>query len=417
MSRTVVVVGAGQAGCQTVASLRDEGFGGRIVLVGDEPHAPYQRPPLSKGYLTGKVGLEGLWLRAPSFYQDNDVELRLGTAVTRIDRAAGAVELATGERLAYGDLVLATGARNRALPVEGADLDGVLSVRHLADADDVRRRLAHARSVVVIGGGFIGLEIAATAVQAGIPTTVLEVAGQLMGRVLSDRTASFLVEAHRRRGTRIELNVSAAAIHGSGGGVSAVATADGRSLPADLVIVGIGAVPNVELAAEAGLPVEDGIVVDEYLRTADQHIWAVGDCAAFPCAYAGGASVRLESVQNAVAQPRALAAALTGRAVGFRSVPWFWSDQADLKIQIAGLCTGHDTTVVHGDVAGERFSTYCFDGDRLLGVESVNRPADHMAARKLLASAVPPRPEDVTRPGFDPRALATGRPTAAAPTL
>ncbi len=415
-SRTVVVAGAGQAGGQAVASLRDEGFQGRIVLVGEERHAPYQRPPLSKGYLTGKVPPERLALRPPSFYDNIDVELRLGTPVTSIDVDARSVRLGSGERLEYHDLVLALGARSRGLPIDGADLDGVLTLRSLADAEEVRRRLPAASSVVVIGGGFIGLEIAATAVGLGIATTVFEVAEQLMARVLAPGTASFLVEAHRRRGMRIDLGTSATAIAGTHGRVCAVRTSDGRSVPADLVLVGIGAVPNTEVAAEAGLLVDNGIVTDPHLRTSDPHVWAIGDCASFPCAYADGRQLRLESVQNAVAQARAVAAALAGRAEYFRAVPWFWSDQADLKIQIAGLPTGRDTVVMYGEAEQERFSAFCFAGDRLLGVESVNRPADHLAARRLLELGIPLRPADLTRPGFDLRALASGRSAAGAPT-
>jgi 3-phenylpropionate/trans-cinnamate dioxygenase ferredoxin reductase component len=276
-SETVVVLGAGQAGCQLASSLAEDGFDGHIVLVGDEPHPPYQRPPLSKAHLTGTGERGELWLRPAAWFAGNGVELLLGTSAESIDLAAASVRLSGGRTIGYDHLVLALGSRQRALPVEGTGLDGVTSLRTLDEADDLRARLAQARRIVVVGGGFIGMEVAATAARLGKQTTVVETAGQLMGRVLSSATAGFLRRAHTGRGLTIELSSSVRALSGATGRVTGVEIADGRRLAADLVIVGVGAVPNTELAAAAGVAVADGIMVDEYLRTNDQAVYAIGD--------------------------------------------------------------------------------------------------------------------------------------------
>lgn len=401
---TVVVAGAGQAGSQTAASLREAGFTGRVVLVGDEPHLPYQRPPLSKGHLTGAAARDNLWLHPSTFYEHHDIELRLSERVNRIDRPNNRVELAGGEILGYDHLVLALGARNRTLPLDGTELDGVVGLRTLAEADDIRDRMSRARNVVVVGGGFIGLEVAATAVKLGLNTVVIEIADRLMGRVLSPRMAGWLLDAHRTRGLRVDLGTSVAGLIGSSDRVTAVATTDGREFPADLVLVGVGATPNTELASAAGLPVDDGIVVDELLATEDARISAVGDCAACPNRFASGRRVRLESVHNATAQPRFLASRLVGRPEPYDSVPWFWSDQADLKLQIAGIGTGGGDTVLRGDPESGRFSVFCFNDGVLCSVESLNKPGDHMASRKLLTIGDCLTPEQAADSGFDLRA-------------
>lgn len=401
---TIVIAGAGQAGSRTAASLRELGFAGRLVLVGDEPHPPYQRPPLSKGHLTGVAARDSLWLHPNSFYEQHGIELLLGESVDRIDRNNARVELSGGAVVDYDHLVLALGARNRTLPLPGAELDGVVGLRNLAEADDIRDRLGRARHVVVVGGGFIGLEVAATAAKLGLQTTVIEIADQLMGRVLSAQMAGFILAAHRSRGLHVELGTSVAALTGTAGRVSAVVTADGREFPADMVLVGIGATPNTGLAENAGLRVDNGIVVDKYLATDDDRISAVGDCTSCPNPYAAGHHVRLESVHNATAQPRSLAARLVGHPEPYDSVPWFWSDQADLKLQIAGLAVDSSHTVLRGDVGSERFSIFCFQDDVLRSVESLNRPGDHMAARKLLALGDCLTREQAGDPDFDLRA-------------
>jgi 3-phenylpropionate/trans-cinnamate dioxygenase ferredoxin reductase component len=401
---TVVVAGAGQAGSQTAASLREAGFTGRVVLVGDEPHLPYQRPPLSKGHLTGATARDNLWLHPATFYEHHDIELRLSERVNRIDRPNNRVELAGGETLGYDHLVLALGARNRTLSLDGSDLDGVVGLRTLAEADDIRERMGRARNVVVVGGGFIGLEVAATAAKLGLNTVVVEIADRLMGRVLSPRMAGWLLDAHRTRGLRVELGTSVAGLVGTDGLVTAVATTDGREFPADFVLVGVGATPNTELASAAGLLVDDGIVVDELLATEDTRISAVGDCAACPNRFAAGRRVRLESVHNATAQPRSLANRLVGRPELYDSVPWFWSDQADLKLQIAGIGTHGGDTVLRGDPESGRFSVFCFDDGVLCSVESLNKPGDHMASRKLLTIGDCLTPEQAADSDFDLRA-------------
>ena len=408
MTAAIIVVGAGQAGCQLVSSLREGGYDGPLTLIGQETHLPYQRPPLSKGYLTGKAGLDSLWLRPSGWYSDNLVDVRAGTSVVSLDRVRRVVQLSDGSTLPYSRLVLATGARNRNLDIEGTDLAGVVLLRTLDEADRIRNQIGCANHVVVIGGGFIGMEVASTAASLGKTTTVVEVANQLMGRVLSSETAAFLLAAHRSRGLNFEMATSISRIVGAGGRATAVDTSDGRRIDADLVLIGVGAVPNVELAAAAGLTVDNGIVVDEFLCTADRSVHAIGDCACAPNPFdsTGQLRVRLESVQNAVAQARCLASSILDRPAPYFSVPWFWSDQADLKLQIAGLTAGHDAIAVKGEVGAEKFSVYCFAAERLIGVESVNRPAEHMAARRLLARLKPLSLDQVAADDFDPKAYA-----------
>ncbi len=404
----VAVVGAGQAGFQTASSLRQEGFGGRIVLIGDEPALPYQRPPLSKSYLAGESTLDELWLRPEAFYEKQQIDLVIGDTVTAIDRPGRRLRLASGSEIACDHLVLATGARFRPLPVPGADLDGVLPLRTLADADILRARLAEAREVVVVGAGFIGLEFAAVARAAGLAVHIIEVTHHPMGRVVSAQTSRFFTGAHIGWGATISLGTGVTRILGAAGRVSAVETTDGRVLPADLVLVCIGVVPNAELARDAGLAVDNGIVVDEYLATGAAEIAAIGDCANFPTRFALG-RVRLESVQNGVDQARSVAGRIVGKPMPYDKVPWFWSDQTDLKLQIAGITAGHDATVVRGDPESGSFSVFCFRDGRLVGVESVNRPADHIVARRLLADDPRLMPEQAADESFDLRAHATRR--------
>ena len=307
--------------------------------------------------------------------------------------------------IAFDHLVLALGARNRPLRVPGAELDGVLGLRTLADADALRQRLAAASAAVVVGAGFIGLEFAAVALAAGVAVHLVELTTQPMGRVVSAPVSHFFTEAHRRWGAVVSLGTGIARILGENGRAAGVETGDGRRLAADLVLVSIGVIPNTELAAAAGLGIDDGIVVDTRLATADPAISAIGDCANFPTRFAR-VRVRLESVQNAVDQARSVASAIAGTPQPYDKVPWFWSDQRDLKLQIAGLTAGRDRTVLRGDPAGGSFSVFCFRGSRLIGVELVNRPADHVVARRLLLG--PPRlsPNEAADPDFDLRALA-----------
>jgi 3-phenylpropionate/trans-cinnamate dioxygenase ferredoxin reductase subunit len=401
----VAIVGAGQGGFQAASSLRQEGFGGRVLLFGDEPGLPYQRPPLSKSYLAGDSGRDELWLRPEEFYRKQQIELVTGAPVATIDRRGRCLRLANGDEIGFDRLVLATGARNRPLPVPGADLDGVLGLRTLADTDLLRQRLDNARDAVVIGAGFIGLEFAAVAGAAGAAVHIVELTPHPMGRVVSPAVSQFYAEAHRGWGSELLLGTGVARILGDNGRVTGVETGDGRLLPADFVLVCIGVVPNTELAAEAGLAVDNGIVIDEFLATSEPAISAIGDCANFPTRFAP-VRVRLESVQNAVDQARGVAANIAGKPAPYDKVPWFWSDQGDLKLQIAGLAISCDRHVVRGDPESRSFSVFCYRGGRLVAVESVHRPADHIAARRLLMGDPRLSPDEAADESFDLRAAA-----------
>jgi len=399
---SVVIVGAGQAGFQLAASLRQDGFEGDITLVGNEPGLPYQRPPLSKAYLTGKVNAEGIQFRPEKFFTDHRVQLVHGE-VEAIDRTNRRVTLRDGTALAYAHLVLALGAHNRALPVPGAELRGVFGLRTREDADALAARLDSARNVVVVGAGFIGLEFAAIAAIKGATVHVLELGDRPMARAVTPETGAFFSEAHRGWGVKLDFRQGLVRIVGNGGEVAAVETTDGRELPADLVVVGIGVLPNVRLAAEAGLDIENGIRVDSYLLTSDPAVSAIGDCAFFPSQHAD-AHIRLESVQNAADHARAVAARLTGKPAPYVAVPWFWTDQGDLRLQIAGLLAGYDSTVLIGKPQERQFSVLCFQRGHLIAVESVNRAGDHMAARRVIARRATCSPQEAAAPGFDLKA-------------
>lgn len=395
----VIIVGAGHGGYQVAASLRQAGFSDRICLINDEPHLPYQRPPLSKAYIKGSAGPESLMFRQEKFYHDQTIELIAGRAVS-IDRAGRKVLLASGETLAYGHLVLATGARNRLLDLPNANLPDVKYLRILDESEALRKIMPSKTRVVVIGAGFIGLEFAATARIKGLEVDVLELAPRVMARAVTAEVSDYFQARHREAGIRIHLGVQATSIEAEGGKVTGVSLSDGRHLPADLVVVGVGVLPNIELAAEAGLPVAAGIIVDEYLSTADPNISAIGDCALFASPRFGG-SQRLESVQNATDHARSLAARLTGDRKPYDSHPWFWSDQGDDKLQIAGLTTGYDRVVLRGDPGKKAFSVFCYHGDKLLGIESINRAGDHMFGRRLQAMDRSITPEQAADEKFD----------------
>lgn len=399
----IVIVGAGQAGVQTAEALRAGGFEGPITLLGDEPHGPYHRPPLSKAWLAGEMDAAQLVMRAPEMLARKNIELRTGVTVQRIDRAAKSVALADGSTLPYSGLVLATGATPRALPLPGADAPGVLPLRSRADASAIAERmgtcLEKALPIVVIGGGFIGLEVAATARKKGASVTVLEAAPRLLGRVLAPVLSDWYAELHRGHGVQLMLGAQVAAIEADASGVTGVKLADGTVLPAGLVVVGIGVSANDQLAREAGLECDRGIVVDGCGRTSDRSIVAAGDCTARRLA--DGSLLRLESVQNATEQGKSAAAALLGQDRPFTATPWFWSDQYDKKLQMAGLSMGADTWAVRGDMASGSFSVYHFQGQRLLAVDSVNAAKDHLQARKLLDAGVSPTPGQAGDAGFD----------------
>ena len=399
---TVLIVGAGHAGFQVAASLRQHGYGDRICLINDEAHLPYQRPPLSKAYLKGEGRPDSLMFRPDKFYRDQNIELIADRAVS-IDCGARRLLLASGTSRDYGHLVLATGARNRLLDIPNANLANVRYLRILDESEALRKQIASGQRVVVIGAGFIGLEFAATARIKGLEVDVAELASRVMGRAVTAEISDYFQERHTAAGIRIHLGVQATSIEADGTKVTGVSLSDGRHLPADLVVVGVGVLPNVELAAEAGLPVASGIIVDEQLLTADPNISAIGDCALFASPRFGG-SLRLESVQNATDHARCVAARLTGDAKTYDGLPWFWSDQADDKLQIAGLTTGYDRVVVRGDRAQRSFSAFCYKAGKLVGIESVNRAADHVFGRKILGVNRSIEPEKAADLSFDLKA-------------
>jgi len=398
----VLIVGAGHAGFQVAASLRQLGIKDRVAIINDEAHLPYQRPPLSKAYLKGTGGPDSLMFRPRKFYDDQTIELIADHAVA-IDRAAHKLKLASGGVLDYGHLVLATGARNRLLDIPNAKLPNVRYLRILDDSEDLRARLASSKRVVVIGAGFIGLEFAATARIKGLEVDVLELASRVMARAVTAEVSDYFQKRHADAGIRIHLGVMATAIEADGDKITGVSLSDGRHIGADLVVVGVGVLPNVELAAEAGLPTASGIIVNDRLLTADPDISAIGDCALFESPRFGG-SLRLESVQNATDHARCVAARLTGDDKSYDGQPWFWSDQGDDKLQIAGLTTGYDHVVLRGDPAQRAFSAFCYRQGRLVGIESVNRAGDHMFGRRFLGMDRQLAPDKAADPTFDLKA-------------
>ncbi len=400
--KTILIIGGGHAGAQAAASLRADGYDGRLALISAESELPYHRPPLSKAFI--KTADEDLQeLRPAQFYEKNGIELNLGRTVTAIDRDAGRVVLDDGV-LDFDAMVLATGARVRVPPVPGIDLANVFMLRTAEDARRLRARLAVAQDVVVVGGGFIGLELAATARLLGKTVTVLEAAPRLMGRVVAPQISAFFLDMHRGLGSSMRLETPVAAILGEDGVAVAVETQGGLRIPADTVIVGVGVVPNIEIAAEAGLDVANGIVVDEAMRTSDPRIVAAGDAVSFQH-WALGRAVRLESVQNAVDQAKAASATLLGKPEPYRAVPWFWSDQGAFKLQMVGLSNDADRSVTRGRAEDGSFSVFHYRGETLVAIDSVNRASDHMLGRRLLASALSPDPEKVADESFDLKSL------------
>ena len=407
----VVIVGAGQAGLQVALSLRSEGYSGKITLVGDEPGLPYGRPPLSKAYLLGKVDEAGLHLRPADVLIRQGIVIAAPERVVAIDRSDKSITLASGRSIPYAHLVLATGTRNRLPPLPGIERAGVLSLRSLNDASILKSRLSSARSVVIIGAGFIGLEFAAVASASGLIVDVVEAAPRVLARAVSIPISNYLAQRHSERGVRFTLGANVTAIEGGDDGATGVRLGTGSSIKADLVLVATGVLPNSELAAEAGLRVDDGIVVDDHLTTPDPAISAIGDCATHPNVHAGGMR-RLESVQNAVDQAKVVAARLCGKRAPYHSVPWFWSDQASDKLQIAGLSAMSDTMIITGDQAEGRFAVLSFRRDRLASVETINWPGEHIAARRALALPEPPTRDVLEASSLSLKAwLSTGAPS------
>ena len=378
----IVIIGAGQAGVQAAATLRAEGYEGALALVGEEAYPPYQRPPLSKAYLSGDFARERLFLKPDSFYAETGCELRLGVTALRIDRAAKTVALSDGGSLAYDRLLLTTGARVRKLPIPGAGLAGVYYLRGIDDVDLLRPELKAGARFVVVGAGYIGLEVAAVAAKHGLQVTVLETADRVLVRAASRQLSAFYETEHRAHGVMFRFGAMAQGFEGTNR-LEAVRI-DGERVPADFALVGVGIMPNCEIAQQAGLACDNGIIVDEHAATSDPDIFAAGDCTNHP-GFAGS-RVRLESVQNAIDQAKHAALAMLGKAVPYSEVPWFWSDQYDLKLQIAGLARAGDVTVMRGTPQNRKFSVFHLRSGVVAAVEAVNAAPDYIVGRKLIAA-------------------------------
>lgn len=382
----VLIVGAGQAGGETASMLRQQGFTGRIVLIGDEAYVPYRRPPLSKTFLSGDATLESLFIKPQATYDKSNIECRFGTSVEAIDRAAHCVRLFDGSTIEYGKLVLATGGRPRRMALPGADHPNVHYVRTIADIVRLKEQFASGKRLVIIGGGYIGLEAASVGIKKGLQVTVVEALSRVLARVTAPEISAFYERVHRERGVDLRTGVGVHAFEGEAL-VDTVVLADGTRLAADLIIAGIGLVPNTELAEAAGLEVSNGIVVDTASRTADPDIYAAGDCAQQQNMFYGQ-SMRLESVPNAIEQARVVVAAILGKPAEFNAVPWFWSDQYELKLQMVGLSQGFDQLVVRGDINGESFSAFYLKEGVVISADAVNRAPDFVVAKRLVAERV-----------------------------
>ena len=403
IERGIVVVGGGHGGSQIAASLREKGYDGKLTLVTAETDVPYQRPPLSKAYLK-TPDHQLLPLRPESFYVKNDIDLRLGARATKIDVRGEALELADGGKVAFDRLALAPGARPRVPAIEGIDLESVFYLRDAADARKLRSALHQAATVVVVGGGFIGLEIAATARLLGKTVTILEAADRLMGRVVAPEISRHFLDLHRGWGSDVRLETPIGKLLGEDGRVIAVETAAGDAIQAEIAAIGIGVVPNIELAADAGLKIGNGILVDDFLLTDAPNIVAIGDCVSFHH-WELDRQVRLESVQNAVDQARTAAATLLDAREPYRAVPWFWSDQGDVKLQMVGLSMDATRSVLRGKPDDGAFSVFHYKDDRLVAIDSINRAADHMVGRRMLAAGMTLSSEEAADENVDLKAL------------
>jgi len=381
----MVIVGAGHAAGQAAASLRQEGFDGEIVIIGEEPHIPYQRPPLSKQYLAGEQGIERVYLRPAKFYEDKNVTVRTGERVDRIDTTAKAVTTDQGETISYHKLLLATGGRARHLTIPGHDLRGIHYLRGIDDVDGIRQEMAPKRKLVIVGGGYIGLEVAAVAVEAGLEVHVLEMEQRILQRVTTERMSEYYRQLHESRGVHIHTGAAVTSFTGSGH-VEGVLCGD-QEFPADIVIVGIGIIPNTEVAQAAGIECDNGILVDDHCRTSAADVFAAGDCTNHPNALLNR-RLRLESVPNAMEQARVAAANMCGGDKTYASIPWFWSDQYELKLQMVGFSADGDTEVVRGDMAADKFAVFYLDGGTLVAADAVNNPKEFMICKQLVGKAV-----------------------------
>jgi len=388
-----IIVGAGHAAAELATHLRDNGWRGRIILIGEEPTLPYHRPPLSKAYLCGAATTESLLIKPKTTFDQADVEFISGTRVSAIDRSACTIELAGGTTIHYDRLILATGGRPRRLPIpqieQAQNANNFHYLRTLQDVERIRQQFEAGKRLVVIGGGYVGLEVAAVAVEVGLQVTVLEALPRVLARVTAPELSAFYLSRHRQAGVDIRTNcqVQGVRLTPCGGVVTAVLCADGSCVPADLVVVGIGLVPNVELAVQAGLAVDDGIVVDEFGQTSDPNIYAAGDCTNHPNPILGR-RLRLESVPNALEQARCVAASLCGKPKAYASVPWFWSDQYQLKLKMVGLSQGYDQLVLRGAPETDSFAAFYLKDGQVLAVDTVNRAPEFMVAKRLISERI-----------------------------
>ncbi|GAB3315238.1 NAD(P)/FAD-dependent oxidoreductase [Haliea atlantica] len=393
-----LIVGASHAGAQAAVALRQHGWEGPITVIGDEPHLPYHRPPLSKDFLDGRKHEEDILIRQADFYQKSEVHFLLGSRACAIHRDDKQLEMEAGETLDYDALILATGARARRLDIPGAELQGIHYLRTLEDVHHIRQFAASGKRAVIIGGGYIGLETAASLHKLGLEVTVLEALPRVLARVTAPEVSAFYTRIHEEAGVRIMTDTQVAAFQGSAN-VEGVLCQNGEQYPADLVVVGVGILPNTELAGEAGLTVDNGILVDAQCRTSDPDIFAAGDCAAhYSELYQR--QIRLESVQNAFDQASVAAQTLCGKDACYQSLPWFWSDQYDLKLQICGLSQGYTRVILRGDPQHDRqLTVFYLAGERLLAIDAVNRPQDFLQGKRLLTAGVKVDPEQLADPG------------------
>jgi 3-phenylpropionate/trans-cinnamate dioxygenase ferredoxin reductase subunit len=405
MPDSIIIAGAGHAAGQAAVSLRQGGYAGRIIMVGEEPYLPYQRPPLSKKYLSGELELERMYVRHQKFYDEHNIDIRLSTRVEKINCKDQTVRLSDGKEERYGCLILATGSHVRKLQIPGHDLDGVHYLRSIEDVHRIQKDFKPGARLVIIGAGYIGMETAAVAVTHGLDVTVVETTDYIMARALAPEVAAFFDKVHRDAGVKIECNRDPNAEILGDGKVEALRGADGRVLPADLIIAGIGILPTTDIAEEAGIECADGIVVDECCRTSDPHILAIGDCTNHPN-HLLGRRLRLESVHNAQEQAKTAAATLCGKLKPYNQIPWFWSDQYDLKLQIVGLSGDHDQVIIRGDFADRSFAAFYMKGDLLVAVDAVNSAREFMLSKKLIAQGARIEPEILADTSIDFKELA-----------
>lgn len=404
MVQQLVIAGAGHAAGQVVATLKQKKFEGEILLIGDEAWLPYQRPPLSKKFLAGELPAERLYFKPPNFYDETNIEVRLNTSITAVDREDHSIETATGDKISYDKLILALGSRVRRVDVDGSNLDGVHYLRNIDDVERIHKDVDTAGNVVIVGAGYIGLEVAAVMRQLGHNVTVIEMADRVMSRVVSPIVSGFFQQQHTEHGVQLQLSTGLKRFIGDNH-VSAVETDDGRTFPADAVIIGIGIVPNTEIAAAAGLQIDNGIIVDDHCQTSDTDVYAVGDCTAHPNSIYGR-RLRLESVHNALEQAKTAAMNICGDNVRYSQVPWFWSDQYDLKLQIAGLSEAYDDIVVRGSPQDAVFSCLYLRDGRLIACDAINSPRDFMQSKALIASQATIDPQRLADSGNQLKDLA-----------